>query len=93
MSIVACFLQIKIDTLPSNCIFFYIFAVQKRILYKNKKQLRSHKVVVALNDDEKIFIDNYCNKNNIKSKGKFLRETAIRMILKQMHQYSPTLFD
>ena len=58
--------------------------------FKNKKQLRSHKVVVALNDDEKIFIDNYCNK---KSKGKFLRETAIRMILKQMHQYSPTLFD
>jgi len=35
--------------------------------FKNKKQLRSHKVVVALNDDEKIFIDNYCNKNNIKS--------------------------
>ena len=61
--------------------------------FKNKKQLRSHKVVVALNDDEKIFIDNYCNKNNIKRKGKFLRETAIRMILKQMHQYSPTLFD
>ena len=59
--------------------------------FKNKKQLRSHKVVVALNDDEKIFIDNYCNKNNIKSKGKFLRETAIRIILKQMHQYSPTV--
>ena len=88
MSVVTYFLQIKIDTLPSNCIFFYILSE-----FKNKKQLRSHKVVVALNDDEKIFIDNYCNKNNIRSKGEFLRETAIRMILKQMHQYSPTLFD
>lgn len=60
---------------------------------KKAKQVRNHRVMVMLNDEEKMFIDNYCKKNNIRSKGKFFRETVIRMILNKLHKYSPTLFD
>lgn len=60
---------------------------------KNRKKSRDYKMVIALNDEERQFIDNYCSKNNIKSKSKFVRETVIRTILHQMYKYSPTLFD
>lgn len=60
---------------------------------KKRQEPRNHRVVVALNDEENKFIDSFCNKNNIRSKGKFFRETVIKSVLQQLYNYSPTLFD
>ncbi len=60
---------------------------------QKKREPRKHRIIVLLNDNERDFIENYCAKKRIKSKGKFLREAAIKNIFKELHQYSPTLFD
>lgn len=67
---------------------------------KNKKKKvcpsstkRMMRLTCFLNEQEYQFIDNYLEKNKIKSKSRWLRETLLRAIYKEMEENYPTLFD
>lgn len=59
----------------------------------SKRALRSHKIVVSLNDHEAGALVRFCEQYGIRNRSKMIRETVMRAILKRLDEDSPTLFD
>lgn len=59
---------------------------------KGRRAPRTHRLVIALNDEEYKVIERYVLKYKVKNKSKFVRETLIKTILKQFEEDHPTLF-
>lgn len=73
--------------------FSIIMAEKKKDVQLKRKSLRTHKHFFALNDRENKALDHFLCKYKIENKSRFIRETLMRTIIKQMEQDSPTLFD
>jgi metal-responsive CopG/Arc/MetJ family transcriptional regulator len=53
---------------------------------------RRNRIVLTLNDKEKIFLDRFCNKYKIQNRSKLLRETIMSVFLKKLDEDYPTLW-
>lgn len=73
--------------------FEIIMAEKKKDVQLTRKSLRTHKHIFSLNDRENKALDHFLRKYKIENKSRFIRETLMRTIIKQMEQDSPTLFD
>lgn len=60
---------------------------------KQKSLPRTHQLLIPLNDAEMRMFDRYIRENKITNKSKFVRETLMLAVLKQLEADSPTLFD
>lgn len=60
---------------------------------KIKKERRSHRIMIALNDSEMRVLNRYCDKYTITNRSKLIRQTLMMNILKRFDQDNPTLFD
>lgn len=60
---------------------------------KQKPLPRKNHFAIALNDAEMKCFERYIKKNKIMNKSKFVRETIMLAVLKQLEADSPTLFD
>ena len=58
-----------------------------------KREARTHRVDILLNDSEMRALERYCEKYNVKNRSRFVRETLMRNILKQFDKDAPTLFE
>lgn len=74
---------------------YFKFMANKKIkeIRLAPKVKREHRIVISLNDKEKIVLDNFCKKYKIEKKAKFVRETLFTAILKRLDEDYPTLFD
>lgn len=61
--------------------------------FHSKKQPRTHRVSIVLNDSEMRALDKYCEKYTVKNRSKLIRQTLMQNILKRFDQDNPTLFD
>ena len=59
---------------------------------KKEKLLRTNKVQFVFNDKEFDVFSSYCKKYKIKNRSKFIRETIMSAILRQIVEDQPTLF-
>ncbi len=59
----------------------------------SKKQPRTHRVSIMLNDSEMRALDKYCDKYTVKNRSKLIRQTLMQNILKRFDRDTPTLFD
>jgi len=57
------------------------------------KSPRTHQKTFMLNDKENKALENYFKKYNINNRSRFIRETIMITIIKQMENDSPKLFD
>ena len=53
---------------------------------------REHRMSILLSDEEQQMIDRYLEKYKITNKSRWLRETVLLFILKNMEEDYPTLF-
>lgn len=60
---------------------------------KFKKQPRTHRVAIMLNDSELRAITHYCERYRMTNRSDMIRQTLMRAILKRFDKDSPTLFD
>lgn len=60
---------------------------------KAKKQERKNKISIQLNDSELAMLQRYCDRYAVRNRARFIRETTMRAILKQLEKDAPTLFD
>lgn len=58
-----------------------------------KREARTHRVDILLNDSELRALNRYCEKYGVRNRSRFVRETLMRSVLKQFEKDSPTLFD
>ncbi|MCK9180268.1 MAG: hypothetical protein PHQ88_07415 [Bacteroides sp.] len=63
---------------------------KKELSLGSKRLMR---LTCFLNEQEYQFIDNYLEKNKITNKSRWLRETVLLSIYKEMDENYPTLFD
>lgn len=63
------------------------------IASKQKTLPRNHRLYIALNDAEMREFNRFIKTNKISNKSKFVRETIMLSVLKQLEADSPTLFD
>ena len=61
--------------------------------HKNKKQPRTHRVAILLNDSEQRALERYCDRYTISNRSRLIRETLMRAILSRQENDQPTLFD
>lgn len=59
----------------------------------HKREARTHRVDILLNDSELRALNRYCEKYGVRNRSRFVRETLMRKVLKQFEKDSPTLFD
>lgn len=60
---------------------------------KQKALPRTHQLLIPLNDAEMRMFMRYIKEHKITNKSKFVRETLMLAVLKQLEADSPTLFD
>jgi hypothetical protein len=60
---------------------------------KDPELKRSHKKYLSFNSREMRVLEGFCNKYQINNKSKFMRESIITAVLKQLEEDAPTLFD
>lgn len=60
---------------------------------KKNKSARTGRYTFAVNPDEKQVIDNYLRKYKIKNRSRWMRETLVTFIIKNLDQDYPTLFN
>lgn len=60
--------------------------------HKAVSMKRTNKIVMTLNDREKIFLDRFCAKYKIRNRAKLLRETIMSAFLKKLDEDYPTLW-
>jgi hypothetical protein len=53
---------------------------------------REHRMILTLSDAEQHIVDGYLQKYKIKNKSRWLRETVLQFIHKNMEDDYPTLF-
>lgn len=58
-----------------------------------KREARTHRVSILLNDSEMRALNRYCERYGVKNRSRFVREALMRNVLKQFEKDSPTLFD
>lgn len=58
-----------------------------------RRQPRTHKISILLNDSELKALDRYCSKYAVCNRSRLIRETLMRAVLKRFDTDSPTLFD
>ena len=58
-----------------------------------KKQARSYRVSILLNESEQRALDRFCERYGITNRSRLVRETLMRAILKKIENDQPTLFD
>ena len=59
----------------------------------NRKLPRSERVSIQLNQKEAQVLQRYCERYGVKNRSRFIRETLMRAVLKQLDRDNPTLFD
>ncbi|MGL5273132.1 MAG: hypothetical protein ACRC8J_06575 [Phocaeicola sp.] len=67
--------------------------VKKRVKTSASEPKRQHRMICLMSDDEKQIVDRYLEKYKITNKGRWMRETMLAFICKQMEQDYPTLFN
>ena len=60
--------------------------------HRGDSMKRKNRIVLTLNDKEKIFLDRFCNKYKIQNRSKLLRETIMSVFLKKLDEDYPTLW-
>jgi hypothetical protein len=58
-----------------------------------RKNLRTHKQLFTLNDEENKALNRYLAKYKVANKSKFFRETLMLAIIRRFEEDAPTLFD
>ena len=58
-----------------------------------KKQSRTYRVSVMLNEREHHMLERFCERYNVPNRSRLIRETLMRAILKKIDNDQPTLFD
>lgn len=59
----------------------------------DKDTNRDNRMVFLLNKEEKDFMDSYLRKYKIQNRSRWMRETLMQFILKNLDKDYPTLFD
>ncbi len=60
---------------------------------KKEVSTRTERYSFLVNPDEKQMIENYLRKYKIRNRSRWMRETLITFIIKNLDQDYPTLFD
>lgn len=60
---------------------------------KKEVSTRTERYSFLVNPDEKQMIENYLRKYNIQNRSRWMRETLITFIIKNLDQDYPTLFN
>lgn len=68
-------------------------AKKKTISLSERKNLRTHKHYLTLNDEENKALNRYLAKYKVANKSKFFRETLMLAIIRRFEEDAPTLFD
>ena len=61
--------------------------------YRKKKQPRTYRVSLLLNEREQRALERYCDRYTISNRSRLIRETLMRAILSRQENDQPTLFD
>ncbi|MGL5937683.1 MAG: hypothetical protein ACRCZY_00665 [Phocaeicola sp.] len=67
--------------------------MKKRIKVPASEPKREQRMVCLMSDEEKLIVDRYLKKYHITNKGRWMRETMLSFICKQLEQDYPTLFN
>ena len=59
----------------------------------NESSIRKERCSFLVNQEEKQTIENYLRKYKIRNRSRWMRETLITFIIKNLDQDYPTLFD
>lgn len=68
-------------------------AKKTTIPVSKRNNLRTHRQIFTLNDEETKALNRYISKYKVQNKSKFIRETVMLAIIKKMEEDHPTLFD
>ena len=60
---------------------------------KNEHSVRNERYSFLINPEEKQMIENYLRKYRIRNRSRWMRETLITFIIKNLDQDYPTLFN
>lgn len=66
---------------------------QSFIMEKKQTPVRNERYSFLVNTDEKQTIENYLRKYKIRNRSRWMRETLITFIIKNLDQDYPTLFN
>lgn len=66
--------------------------IKQSNIIAGKRTKRERRMILLLSDSEQKIIDNYLSKYKIKNKSRWLRETVLAFIHKNMEEDYPTLF-
>ncbi len=66
---------------------------QSFIMEKKQNPVRNERYSFLVNPDEKQTIENYLRKYKIRNRSRWMRETLITFIIKNLDQDYPTLFN
>ena len=66
---------------------------QSFIMEKKQNPVRNERYSFLVNSDEKQTIENYLRKYKIRNRSRWMRETLITFIIKNLDQDYPTLFN
>jgi hypothetical protein len=67
--------------------------VKKRVKVPSREPKRHHRMVCLVSEEEMHCIDRYLSKYKITNKGRWMRETMLTFIQKNMEEDYPTLFN
>ena len=70
--------------------------MKKRVVSKENlqtKQVREKRLVCCLSEKELAIIEQHLKKYKVKNKGRWMRETLLGSIYRDMETHYPTLFD
>lgn len=68
-------------------------SAKKRMKASASDPKREQRMTCLMSDEEKQIVDRYLEKYKITNKGRWMRETMLAFICKQMEQDYPTLFN
>jgi len=60
---------------------------------RKKREARSHRVSIMLNDSEMRALQRYLDRYDVNNRSRLIREALMRTILEKFDKDSPTLFD
>ena len=69
------------------------FVHQSVIMDKKQNPVRKERYSFLVNSDERQTIENYLRKYKIRNRSRWMRETLITFIIKNLDQDYPTLFN
>ncbi|MBO4444121.1 MAG: hypothetical protein J5814_05060 [Bacteroidaceae bacterium] len=60
---------------------------------RHPKSARSHRLITLMSEEEVQMVDHYLRKYHITNKSRWMRETLLQFILRNLEIDYPTLFD